>query len=229
MKRFGIILYCFVTALLFNGIINLNAQVQVSKGSIHHYSVSPLPDTASYDYHWMVTPGGTSSYFGTDDTTNDILWDGAAGLYTITVYPTGIVSGCAGGNQTLLISIVEMNIVWSSTGSTQCPKTDNQSGNFSITADYTGITGAWSFTYRIDDAAEQLVTVAAGNIATIDINGFTNTSGTTPVIHTIRISSITTPDNYTFNYSGMESDAFTRLYNVTVDPTPNTSGIIQLE
>ena len=229
MKRFGIILNCFVTALLFNGIINANAQVQVTKGSIHHYSVSPIPDTASYNYHWTVTPGGTSSDFGTAASTNDILWDGATGLYTITVYSTKPVSNCAGNNQTLLIDIVDMKIVWTDTGSIQCPKTDNQSGDFFIIADYTGVTGAWSFTYRIDGSVEQTVNVASGNSAIVNIDGFTNASGTVPAIHTIRISSVTTPDNYTVSYSGTESDADTRLYIVTVDPTPNTSGIIQLE
>jgi hypothetical protein len=91
------------------------------------------------------------------------------------------------------------------------------------------VTGAWSFTYRIDGLTEQTVNVASGNSAIVNIDGFTNTSGTVPAIHTIRISSATTPDNYTVSYSGTESDASTRLYIVTVDPTPNTSEIIQLE
>jgi hypothetical protein len=228
MKRIGIIYSCFVTALLFYSVNNVNAQVQVTKGSIHHYSVSPIPGAATYDYHWSVTPGGTSSDFGTSDTTNDIIWDGATGIYTITVYPTKPVSNCAGSNQILLINVVDMNIVWSSTSSTQCPKTDNQSGDFTLFADYTGVTGAWSFKYSIDGAAEQTVNIAAGNSANVSIDGFTNASSTAPAIHTIRISSITTPDNYTVNYTGTEVDASTRLYTVTVDPTPNTSGIIQL-
>jgi hypothetical protein len=228
MKRVGVIYSCFVAALLFYGVDHANAQVQVSKGSTHHYSVSPIPDAATYDYHWSATPGGTSSDFGTAATSNDIIWDGETGLYTVTVYPTKPVSNCAGSDQTLLIAVVEMNIIWSSTSSTQCPKTDNQSGDFSITADYTGVTGAWSFKYSIDAAVEQTVNVAAGNSVVVNIDGFTNASGTTPAIHTIRISSVTTPDNFTVNYTGTELDAITRLYTVTVDPAPNTSGIIQL-
>ncbi len=228
MKRIGIIFSCFVTALVFYSVNNVNAQVQVTRGSTHHYSVSPVPGTATYDYHWSVTPGGTSSDFGTSDTTRDIIWNGATGIYTISVYPTKPVSNCAGSNQILLINVVDMNIVWSSTSSTQCPGTDNQSGDFSITADYTGVTGAWSFKYIIDDAVEQTVNITAGNSAIVSIDGFTNASFTTPAIHTIRISSVTTPDNYTVNYTGTEFDAATRLYTVTVYPTPGTSGIIQL-
>jgi hypothetical protein len=228
MKRIDIRYSCFIAALLFYGVNSVNAQVQVTKGSIHHYSVSPLPGTATYDYHWTVTPGGTSSNFGTAATTNDVFWDGATGMYTITVYPTKPVSNCAGSNQTLLIDVVDMNIVWSSTSSTQCPKTDNQSGDFALVAEYIGVTGAWSFNYIIDGTAEQTVNIAAGNNATVNIDGFTNASGTSSEIHTIRISSVTTFDNHTVNYTGAEFDAATRLHTVTVDPTPNTSDIIQL-
>jgi hypothetical protein len=207
---------------------NANAQVQITKGSTHKYSVTPLPGTATYDYHWSVTPGGTTSTFGTAATSNDIVWDGASGTYTITIYPTKPVSGCAGNNQTLSVTVVDMNIVWASTSSTQCPKTDNQTGDFSIIANYTGVSGAWSFKYIIDSGSEQTVNVAAGNSSTVNITGFTNASNTATASHTIRITSVTTPDNYTANYTGAESDAATRLYTVTVDPTPGTTGIIQL-
>lgn len=229
MKRIGIIFSCLVTAIAFYNVNSVNAQVQVTKGSTHHYSVSPVPGTATYDYHWSVTPGGTLSDIGASDTTNDIIWDGAAGSYTIAVYPTKPVSNCAGSSQFLLINVVDMNIAWSSNSSIQCPKTDNQTGDFSIAAHYNGVIGAWSFKYSIDDAVEQTVNIAEGNSAVVHIDGFTNASSTTPAIHTIRISSITTPDNYTVNYTGIEIDAATRLHKVTVDPTPGTSGIIQLE
>ncbi|MBN2349505.1 MAG: hypothetical protein JXJ22_11730 [Bacteroidales bacterium] len=228
MKRKGIVYSCLVTVFLFCCIIFSNAQVQVTKGSTHHYTVSPIPAVASYNYNWSVTPGGTSSIFGTDSISNDILWDGAPGMYTITVYPTRLVSGCAGNNQTLLVSVVDMDIKWNSTSSIQCPKTDNQTGDFFITADYTGVAGAWSFSYSIDGAAEQTVTIPAGNSTTVNIDGFINPSSTTQANHTIRITSITTPDNYTVNYTGSEADAAKRLYTVTIDPTPNTSSIIQL-
>ncbi len=227
MKRIGILFTCIVTAFLFISLNQANAQVQVTRGSTHHYSVAPISGPSTYDYHWSVTPGGTTSDFGTRDTTDDVVWDGATGLYTITVYPTHQVSGCAGSNQTLIVDVVDMNIVWSSTYSTQCPKTDNQSGDFILFANYTGLTGAWSLKYSIDGTAEQTIYIAAGNSATVNIGGFVNPSVTIPAIHTICISSVTTPDNYTLNYTGAEFDAATRLYTVTVDPTPNTSGIIQ--
>jgi hypothetical protein len=228
MKRIGILFTCIVTALPFISVNQINAQVQVTRGSTHHYSVAPISGPSTYNYNWSVTPGGTTSGFGTKDTTNDVVWNGATGLYTITVYPTHQVSGCAGSNQTLIVDVVDMNIIWSSTNSIQCPKTDNQSGDFTLFANYTGLTGAWSFKYSIDGTAEQTVNIAAGNSATVIIDGFVNPSVTIPAIHTIRISSVTTPDNYTLNYTGAESDAAARLYTVTVDPTPNTSGIIQL-
>ncbi len=227
MRRIGITYSCFIAALLLLGVNDVVAQVQVTRGSIHHYSVLPIPDTATYDYHWSVTPGGTSSVLGTAATTNDVLWDGATGMYTITVYPVKPVAGCVGNNHTLLISVVEMNIVWFSTSSTECPRTDNQTGDFDLFAEYTGVTGSWSFNYSIDGTAEQTVNVAAGNSATVTINGFTNASVTSPEIHTIRITSVTTYDNHTVNFTGAEFDAATRLYMVTVGPTPNTSDIIQ--
>ena len=67
-----------------------------------------------------------------------------------------------------------MNIVWSATTSTQCPKTDNQTGDFSLTATYTGITGAWSFKYSIDEGTEQTVSVASGTTSSVAVTGFAN-------------------------------------------------------
>jgi hypothetical protein len=226
MKKRNFLLSVLVTLFVLLCVSNINAQVQVTKGSTHTYSVTPLPGTATYNYNWSVT-GGTTSSFGTAATTNSIVWDGAAGAYTITVYPVKPVSNCAGNNQTLAITVVDMNIVWATTSSTQCPKTDNQTGNFSITANYTGISGPWSFRYSIDGAVAQNVNVVAMD-TTISIPGFTNTSNTATADHTIRITSITTPDSYTLNYTGTEADAATRLYTVTVDPTPATTGIIQM-
>jgi hypothetical protein len=227
MKTIRVLTSLLVVTLLLCYTEVAKAQVQVTKGSTHKYSVTPLPGAATYNYNWSVT-GGTSSVFGTLATTNDILWDGAAGTYTLTVYPVKPISNCAGNNQTLSVTIVDMNLVWSTTSSTQCPKTDNQTGDFSITANYTGIVGAWSFKYSIDGGADQTVNVAAGNTSTVNITGFTNASNTAQATHTVRITSVTTPDNYTLAYTGAEADAATRLYTVTVDPTPGTSGIIQL-
>jgi hypothetical protein len=227
MKKINI-QFCFLAiCILLLLTVNTNAQVQVSKGSTHKYSVTPVPAIATYNYSWSAT-GGTSSTFGTAATSNDILWDGAAGAYTITVFPIKPVSLCAGNNQTLTITIVDMNLVWATTSSTECPKTDNQTGDFSITANYTGVAGAWSFKYIIDAGAEQTVNVAAGNSSIVNIPGFTNASNAATANHTIRLTSITTPDSYTVNYTGAEADAATRLYTVTVNPTPATSGIIQL-
>ena len=227
MKKIGILFSCYIATFLLFGINNLVAQVQVTKGSTHTYSVTPLPGAATYDYHWSVTAGGTTSAFGTTATSNAIVWDGLAGAYTITVYPSKPVSNCAGNNQTLLVTVVDMNILWATTSSTQCPKTDNQTGDFSITANYTGVAGAWSFKYSIDGAAAQTVNVAAGNTSNVSITGFTNASNSATAAHTMRITSVTTPDNHTVNYTGVEADASTRLYTVTVDPTPATTGIIQ--
>jgi hypothetical protein len=216
-----------ITLLLFM-VSHINAQVEVTKGSTHKYSVTPLPGSATYDYHWSITPGGTSSAFGTAATTNDIVWDGTAGTYTITVYPSKPVSNCAGNNQTLSITVVNMNIVWSATSSTQCPKTDNETGDFTITANYTGVSGIWSFHYSIDGGTDQTVSVTSGITKDVTVSGFINTSNTATEAHTIRITSVTTADSYTVNYTGAEADAASRLYTVTVDPTPGTTGIIQL-
>jgi gliding motility-associated-like protein len=221
MKRIGNILSGCAVVLLFFGGSNVFGQVQVTRGSTHHYSVAPVSGNPIYDYHWSVTPGGTSSVFGTADTTNDVLWDGTTGLYTITVYPTKPASGCAGSNQTLEIEVVDMNIVVSPTSSIQCPRTDNQSGDFSITINYTGVTGAWSFKYSIDGDAEQTEYVVAGNSTVLHIAGFVNASKTATENHTIRISSVTSFDNYTLNFTGNESDAASRLHTVAVEPMLN--------
>lgn len=227
MKKLGVLFFCFVTAILLFGVNHVRAQVQVTQGSTHHYSVAPVSGPSVYNYHWSVTPIGSSSDFGIKDSTQDIIWDGATGLYTITVYAEKPVSGCSGSNQTLLVEVVAMNIDWSFTSSTECPRTDNQSGDFILVANYTGLTGAWSFSYSIDNAVEQTVNIAEGNSGTVNIEGFTNPSFTTPAAHTIRITSVISPDKYVLNYTGVEFDAATRIYTVTVDPTPNTSGIIQ--
>jgi len=124
------------------------------------------------------------------------------------------ISNCAGNNQLLSVTIVDMNIVWSATSSTECPKTDNQTGDFTVTANYSGISGAWGFKYSIDGAAAQSVSIPSGNTSTVTITGFTNASNTATENHTIRVTSITTPDNYTLNYTGTEIDAATRLYTV---------------
>jgi len=217
----------FVIALLLLGICQATAQVEVSKGSTHKYSVTPIGDT-NLDYHWSVTPGGTSSSFGTGSTSNDVIWDGAVGEYIITVYPTKQASDCEGRSNSLSIRVVEMKIQWTTTTSSQCPRTDNQTGDFDLIVNFTGVSGAWSFSYRIDDAPPQTIHVASGNSITINFSGFTNASNTNTEDHTIKITSVTTADNYTVNYTGIETDAEKRLHIITIEPTPDTSGIIQL-
>jgi hypothetical protein len=227
MKKKCILISVLVTGFILLCAVNLNAQVQVTQGSTHTYSVTPLPGTATYNYNWSVS-GGTASAFGTAATSNNIVWDGTAGTYTITVYPVNPATTCAGNNQTLSVEIVAMSIIWSTLTSTQCPHTDNQTGDFSVVAQYTGITGAWTYTYIIDAGAPQSITVPSGtNTSTVNITGFTNASNTATADHTIRITSITTPDNYTFNYDGSETAAASHLHTATVQPTPATSTIIQ--
>jgi hypothetical protein len=228
MKRQCVLLILFIAITLPGSLNHLSAQVIVIKGSTHKYSVTPIPVGATYNYNWSVTPGGTSSNFGTGSTSNDILWNGDTGIYVITIFPSKPISNCAGNNQTLSIKLVDVNITWNITSSSQCPKTDNQTGDFSITANYTGVSGAWSFNYSIDNAAPITVNVAAGTTKDLTLAGFTNLSNTLTASHTIRITSVTTADNFTVNYSGAEADAASRLHTVTVEPTPNTSGIIQL-
>jgi hypothetical protein len=227
MKKYRINSGILGLPILFICCMNLNAQVQVTRGSTHHYSVTPLPGAATYHYHWSCS-GGTNSVFGNSATTNDIVWDGTAGLYLITVYPVKLVSDCEGNNQTLSVELVDMNILFAETSSIQCPKTDNETGDFSITVYYTGVSGIWSFSYSINGGLDQNVNVTSGNSSTISIPGFTNASSTNSETHTIRITSVTTADNYTRVYTGTETDASLRLYSVTVEPTPATSEIIQL-
>ena len=227
MKRVNNLYWIFICSPLFLFMNIVNAQQQVTKGSIHTYSVTAGSDAVDYVYHWSAS-GGTSSPFGTGDTTNAILWDGLPGLYTLSVFVEQPVTKCLGNNQSFAIRIVGMNIFWSEQSSRQCPSTDNETGTFPITAEYTGIAGNWSFCYRIDDSSSQKVNVSSGSSSTIYIPGFTNESNSTPENHAIRITSVTSPDNYTIQYTGTEPDAASRIYMVTIEPTPGTSGIIQI-
>lgn len=219
---------CILMICMFNlKTVHLQAQVLVTKGSIHKYSVTPLPTNAIYNYNWSAS-GGTSSIFGTAATSNDILWDGAAGVYSISVYPVKTTSNCSGMNQTLTIAIVDMSIKWSTLVSTQCPKTDNETGAFAISAFYTGIEGPWSFTYNIDDGPGITIAINSGFTSTIIIPGFTNLSVSNNETHVIKITSVTTPDNYTKIFDGTESDSISRSYTVSIEPTPATTEIKQL-
>jgi gliding motility-associated-like protein len=214
-----------ITAAMLICLNKTMAQVQVSIGSAHTYSVSPLSDTASYIYHWSST-GGTSSDFGTSDTAKNIVWEGPPGLYTVSEFPEKVISNCFGDTQTLTVSVLNINIVWTNDSSTQCPNTENQTGDFSIIASYTGVEGAWSFKYCIDGIDTFNVNISSGNTSLINIPGFENSSDTIDEIHTIRIVSLTTPDNYTVFYTGTEHDAASRLYTVKVEPAPGTFWIV---
>jgi hypothetical protein len=211
--------------LIFLGINKAEAQapITVIQGSTHTYSVTPVPNGASYDYVWTIS-GGTNSIPGTGATTAGILWDGIPGQYSITVYPVNPATGCAGNNQMLLVNVVAMGGFTLTGPATVCPHTDNQSGNFDVTITYTG-TGAWSYILN-DGSTNRTVNVADGTgTSTTGIIGFANLSNTTQASHVIRVTSVTTPEG-TVTYDGTEANATNHRITVNVQPTPATSGII---
>jgi hypothetical protein len=198
--------------------------INVIQGTSHSYSVTPVPNGANYEYHWSVT-GGTSSTFSSANNSGSIVWDGATGQYTITVYATNPVTGCNGNNQTLIINVVSMGGFTLTGPASVCPKTDNQTGDFTVSVAYSG-TGAWSFTLN-DGLVDKVYNVASGvSSFNVDVPGYANLSSTTVATHVFKLVSVTTPEG-TVNYDGTEANATSHTISVNVQPTPATSGITQ--
>jgi hypothetical protein len=226
MKKSIVFTLSFAAALLFAGLNKSDAQtpVTVLQGSTHTYSVTPVPDGATYEYHWSVS-GGTSSIPGNTSTTGNIVWDGATGQYTLSVYVENPATGCAGNNKVLVINVVALGITLVGPANPVCPHTDNQTGDFIVTVNYTG-TDAWSFVIN-DGVTDRTISVPAGTQNyDVTIPGYTNTSALVTAGHTIRITSVTTTSG-TVTYDGNEVDAANHGITVTVQPTPATSDIIQ--
>lgn len=227
MKKSLIIFFVSFTVMLaFTSLYKASAQspITVVHGSTHSYSVTSVPNGANYEYHWSVSGGTSTTITGTANSTGNIVWDGAAGQYTLTVYAVNPTTGCAGNNKTLIINVVGLGI--SITGpATACPKTDNQSGDFVLTVTYTG-TGAWSFIVN-DGVADKTYSVPDGTTSyQITIPGYTNASATATVDHSFRITSVTTAGG-TVAYDGTETNAAQHKATVTIQPTPATTDIIQ--
>lgn len=226
MKK-SIVFFLFLPAVLLLACLNdsvAQTTVTVLQGSTHTYSVTPLPGGATYDYHWAVS-GGSSSIPGNTSTTGSILWDGATGQYTLTVYAVNAISGCAGNNKMLVINVVALGITLIGPANPVCPHTDNQTGDFPATISYTG-TDAWSFTLN-DGITDRTFNIPAGTQNyEVTIPGYTNASATATTNHAIRITSATTTAG-TVIYDGNEADAANHSITVTVQPTPATSDIIQ--
>lgn len=214
----------FFTALLAIFAVNTNAQQQVTKGSTHTYEVT---DNVDYTFNWSAT-GGTSTDLSTETANSvDITWDGAAGTYDVNVYATSI-NNCDGDNSTLQVEIIAASIAWNVASADECPASDNNTVTpNTITADFTGIDGDWSFTYSIDGGADQTVNVTGPDKSydlTLPAGLYNNATGT-DVTHEVVITSLTTPDGVTFNYDGTEADAADHLFELKVYPKPTTSAI----
>jgi hypothetical protein len=226
MRKSIIFISFLAVVLTFASLNQANAQgpITVVQGSTHSYTVTPVPDGANYEYHWSVSGGTSTAVTGTTNTTGNIVWDGAAGQYTLTVYAVNPATGCAGNNKTLTINVVGLGITITGP-SAVCPKTDNQSGDFVLTVTYTG-TGAWSFT--VNDGTNDLTySIPDGTTSKqITIPGYTNPSASATVDHTFRITSVTTTGGIV-TYDGSETNADQHKATVTVRPTPTTSDIIQ--
>lgn len=231
MKKIKIIASITAISCLILSMNNAIAQTPtpVTKGSSHTYTATPLPEGSDYTYTWSVD-GGSNSSFGTGAKTNAILWDGAAGVHTITVYPTDNKTGCKGNNFKFQVNILDnLGIKWESTSATLCPITDNQTGgSFDLIADFTGIDGDWSFKYTIDGGSEQSVSVlaASGKTSKITIASVTNPSNTDKITHTYKITEVTSPDGVISKYDALDTNP-DHTFTVTINATPGISGITQ--
>ena len=105
----------------------------VQRMSTHPYTVTPSNGTGPYTYSWSIS-GGTSTDVSSISTnsTGDVLWDGAPGIYTITVQATD-ANNCLSEDLTLDVTIESPVVEFTAsnlTGET-CSYlgTDDSSGN----------------------------------------------------------------------------------------------------
>jgi len=226
MKKVLFIIF-LTTLMMFAGLNKAIAQapITVIQGTTHSYTVTPLPNGATYEYHWSVTGGSSTAITSTTNNSGNILWDGPTGQYTLKVYAVNPITGCAGNNQTLVINVVAMGGFTLTGPADVCPHTHNQTGDFSVNVAYTG-TGAWSFTLN-DGVVDKVYNVDSG-VSTYEVlvPGYANLSNTTVDTHVFKIVSVETPEG-TVTYDGTEANAASHTISVNVQPTPATSGIIQ--
>jgi len=198
---------------------SVEAQEMVLRGSTHRYSITPVGKNVDYKYSWSAS-GGTSSVFGNGSTSDPVLWDGQAGIYTVSMFPTDKKNGCAGNVQTFQVQVVDFPIHWQGTATTICSSYGNEYRDFSLVIEFPATTGTWSFEYQIDNTPVVKVTVTGGTVKILNIAGFINHSNQGVEVHKVRITKITMPDGQKFTFDGTELDAAKHIHMVTVNPLP---------
>ena len=195
------------------------AQEVVLRGSVHNYTILPVNGNSNYTYSWSVS-GGTSSVFGNNSNAVSIVWDGPPGVYTITVFPTDRITGCAGNSKILRVKIIDFFIRWQGVSSTMCSAGKNEQHEFPLMVECSKSSLSWNFEYQIDNKPPVQVTITGETTRVMNISEFINDSGTNPEIHTIRILRITSPEGHQIEFDGTEEDAAGHRYTITVNPLP---------
>lgn len=198
---------------------SVEAQELVLRGSTHRYSITPVGKNADYKYTWTVS-GGTASVLGNGSITDPILWDGDAGIYTVSMFATDKKNGCAGNIQKFQVQIIDFPIRWQGSATTICSSFGNEYRDFSLVVEFPSTIGKWSFEYQIDNTPVVKVSVTGGTSKIINIAGFINHSNQGVEVHKVRITKITMPDGHEFTFDGTELDAAAHLHTVTVNPLP---------
>jgi gliding motility-associated-like protein len=223
LKQKVYILFLTVEMLLA-GLHKAGAQqaVTVVQGSTHAYSVSPVPNGAPYSYVWSVS-GGTSSKPGNSNSIG-IVWDGAPGQYTLSVYMVNNLSNCPGNVQNLVVNVIpkatSFSIYWQTDTTNICASHILSSQEFSIGVAFSHQPGTCSFEYQLNNSTPVTVQVNNENTKTINFKGIQNPSGTEPELYNIRITKLTTPDGKTTVFDGTETEITSHRHVIKVNPLP---------
>lgn len=223
MYRKLYIISILLTCVVWNT-SSVAAQEFVLRGSTHRYSISPVGTNVDYRYTWSVS-GGTSSVLGSGATTDPILWDGTAGIYTLSMFATDKKNGCAGNIQTFQVQIIDFPVRWQGYSTNICSSFGNEYRDFTLVAEFPGTMVSWSFEYQIDNTTSVKVTVNGGTTKAINIAGFINHSNQGIEIHKVRITKIIMADGHQFAFDGTELDAAAHMHTVTVNPLPSAGTI----
>jgi gliding motility-associated-like protein len=200
--------------------VNVAAQEVVLKGSTHRYSISPVSKGSNYFYTWSVS-GGTTSFFGNDSISKPILWDGAPGLYSISMFPTDNRSGCKGNIHYLQVLVRDFSIRWQDTSTMVCSLSGNQYLDFPAEIDFTKNSGTWTLDYQVDNSTPVQTTIQSSTSETLHIPGIINLSNTPSERHKIRFLKIKDSAEHQFIFDGTELDAVHHILLVMVNPTPH--------
>lgn len=224
----------FTLAIMCLGYGAFAQNQSVTLGTQHTYSVT---NTSGLTYTWAVS-GGTSSNVGADtDNSIDILWDGVAGDYDITLFATD-AKGCLTETQTVTVRVLgQSNVMFAAAALDAETCSDlvsgdaggtNSGGSSDFNVEFTSGLAPYDITYKViaPDLTETEITktdVPANYTIQID-NAFENTTGS-GVDYKVVIVSAKTEDGATVL---VDTDVADNTRIITVLPKPVINGVISL-